>query len=187
MSQGTSAQITQQVRQALNDADIDLDVFLMIPASGDAVATFGTVADPCDELWKRVTEIVSSIVGRTVGLDRTRCREVICATTHDHQPSGSSVSRTPIPTPALQASGAGEMKYRDIEPTISTRFRLPSGYPVLAEITIEPADWFRFEQLVGDTEDTRIIGHDDPQDGWLTVHVACGSDEVKNRLHDGWD
>ena len=34
-------QITQQVRQALNDADIDLDVFLMIPASGDAVATFG--------------------------------------------------------------------------------------------------------------------------------------------------
>ena len=99
-------QITQQVRQALNDADIDLDVFLMIPASGDAVATFGTVADPDDELWKRVTEIVSSIVRETVGLGRTRCREVICATTHDHQPSGSSVSRTPIPTPALQASGA---------------------------------------------------------------------------------
>ena len=57
-------QITQQVRQALNDADIDLDVFLMIPASGDAVATFGTVADPDDELWERVTEIVSSIVRR---------------------------------------------------------------------------------------------------------------------------
>src|ERR1700722_8345828 len=76
-------QITQQVRQALNDADIDLDVFLMIPASGDAVATFGTVADPDDELWKRVTEIVSSILRETVGLGRTRCREVICATTHD--------------------------------------------------------------------------------------------------------
>ena len=99
-------QITQQVRQALNDADIDLDVFLMIPASGDAVATFGTVSDPDDELWKRVTEIVSSIVGETVGLGRTRCREVICATTHDHQPSGSSVSRTPMPTPASQDSGA---------------------------------------------------------------------------------
>jgi hypothetical protein len=100
-------QITQQVRLALNDADIDLDVFLMIPESGNAVATFGTVADPDDELWKRVTEIVSSIVRETVGLDRTRCREVICATTHDHQPSGSSVSRTPMPTAALQHSGAG--------------------------------------------------------------------------------
>ena len=108
-------QITQQVRQALNDADIDLDVFLMIPASGDAVATFGTVADPCDELWERVTEIVSSVVGRTVGLDRTRCREVACATTYDHQPLQSSVqSAGPLdsppmnlPTASLQDSGAG--------------------------------------------------------------------------------
>jgi hypothetical protein len=79
------------------------------------------------------------------------------------------------------------MRFRDIEPTISTRFRLPSGYPVLAEIVIESSDWFRFEQLVGHTEDTRIIGHDDPQDGWLTVHVACTSTDVQTRLHDGWD
>jgi hypothetical protein len=77
------------------------------------------------------------------------------------------------------------MRYHDIEAPMSTRFRLPSGYPVLAEITIDPADWYRFERLVGDTEATRIIGHD-PQDGWLTVHVACASDEVQNRLHDGW-
>jgi hypothetical protein len=105
-------QITQQVRQALNDADIDLDVFLMIPASGDAVATFGTIADPDDELWKRVTEIVSSVVRRTVGLDRVRCRLVVCATTHDHQSLQSSVQSAglsgcrSLPTSALQPSGA---------------------------------------------------------------------------------
>ncbi len=101
-------QITQQVRQALNDADIDLDVFLMIPASGDLVATFGTVADPDDELWKRVTEIVSSVVRRTVGLDRVRCRPMVCATTHDHQPvqsAGLSGCRS-LPSSALQPSGA---------------------------------------------------------------------------------
>jgi hypothetical protein len=35
-------QITQQVKQALQEASIGVDVFLMIPASGHAIATFGT-------------------------------------------------------------------------------------------------------------------------------------------------
>lgn len=76
----------------------------------------------------------------------------------------------------------------DIEPSTTTRkrLRMPTGYPVLAEITIEAADWFRFNNLVADTPVTRIIGHDDPHDGWLTVHVACASTEVRDRLEDGW-
>jgi hypothetical protein len=78
------------------------------------------------------------------------------------------------------------MRYRDIEAMIGTRFRLPSGYPVLAKVTIDPADWCRFERLVGDTEATRIIGHDDPKDGMMTVCIACASDEVRKRLDDGW-
>jgi hypothetical protein len=79
------------------------------------------------------------------------------------------------------------MRYRDIQTSANHRFRLPSGYPALAEIVIEPADWYRFEQLVGNTEDTRIIGHDDLRNGMMTVYVACTSTEVQNRLHDGWD
>jgi hypothetical protein len=47
------------------------------------------------------------------------------------------------------------MKYRDIE------LVLPSGYPVLAHIRIDPADWFRFERMTGDTPIARIIGRDD--------------------------
>jgi hypothetical protein len=43
----------------------------------------------------------------------------------------------------------------------------------LATLTIDPADWCRFERLVGDTEATRIIGHDDPEDGMMTVYIAC--------------
>jgi hypothetical protein len=74
----------------------------------------------------------------------------------------------------------------DIEPTTKRRLRLPTGYPVLAEIVLEPADWFRFERLIGDTPATRIIGHEGPADGWLTVHVACASDEVRDHLEDGW-
>ena len=51
-------QITQQVKQALYEACIEIDVFLLIPTTGDAIATFGTLADPPDELWNSVGEIV---------------------------------------------------------------------------------------------------------------------------------
>ncbi len=76
----------------------------------------------------------------------------------------------------------------DFEPTTTTkrRLRLPSGYPVLADITIDPADWYRSNQLNEDTPATRIIGHDDPHDGFMIVHVACASDEVRDRLQKGW-
>lgn len=77
------------------------------------------------------------------------------------------------------------MRYHDIIAS-ADRFRLPPGYPVLAELVIDPADWFHLEQLVGDTPATRVLGHDDPQDGLLRVYVACASDEVRDRLEDGW-
>jgi len=74
----------------------------------------------------------------------------------------------------------------DIGSTTRRRVRMPSGFPVLAEIVIEPADWFRFGGLVADTPITRIVGHDDPHDGRLTVRVACASVEVRDRLEDSW-
>jgi hypothetical protein len=76
-------QIAEQAKQALADADIDISLFFLVPSSGEAIATFGTPADPDDEVWGRVSEIVSNIVRHTVGLDRVRCRPVVCATTHD--------------------------------------------------------------------------------------------------------
>ena len=102
--------IVQQAKRALQEGGIDLDLFFLVANSGSSILAFGTTGDPDDDLWARVGEIVSSIVGETVGLGRTRCREVICATTHDHQPSGSSVSRTPMPTPASQDFRSGEMR-----------------------------------------------------------------------------
>lgn len=76
----------------------------------------------------------------------------------------------------------------DTEPTTTTRrrLRMPSDYPVLAEIMIDAVDWHRFNQLNEDTPATTIIGHDDPHDGFMTVHVACASEEVRDRLEDGW-
>ena len=90
-------QITQQVKQALQEASIGVDVFLMIPASGHAIATFGTLADPPDELWTRIGEIVCSIIRRAVGLERVCSRPLSCATTADEMtnPTGAMPSTMP--------------------------------------------------------------------------------------------
>jgi hypothetical protein len=76
-----------------------MDVFVMIPNTGDAIATFGTIIDPPDEVWSRVGEIVCSILRKAVGLDRVRCRELACATTADQMTSPAESAPIPTPTP----------------------------------------------------------------------------------------
>lgn len=78
------------------------------------------------------------------------------------------------------------MRYSDIEPTISKRFRLPTSHPILTQIEIDPADWYRFERLAENTPEIRIITHDDPVNGWMTVYVGCIDHEVQDRLEKGW-
>ena len=78
------------------------------------------------------------------------------------------------------------MRYRDIKPTANKRFRLPPSHPVLAEITISAIDLHRFEQLNENHPETKIVGRDDPEDGMITVFIACASDEVATALKDGW-
>ena len=77
--------IAQQTRQALADAGIDLHIFFTIPSSGHSILTFGTVADPDDLEWQTISAIVSAVVRRSIGLDRSRCRSLACAATHDQE------------------------------------------------------------------------------------------------------
>ena len=77
------------------------------------------------------------------------------------------------------------MRYRDIESTASSRFRLPASHPILAEITIDPAHWYDFERLDADNLATRIVGNDILNDR-MTVFVGCSSQQVRRRLEDGW-
>jgi hypothetical protein len=63
---------------------------------------------------------------------------------------------------------------------------LPASHPILAALHIDPADWFQFERLDDDNPATRILGHDASQSGKMLVYIACASDEVRNRLEDGW-
>jgi hypothetical protein len=76
------------------------------------------------------------------------------------------------------------MRYHDVQ---AADVRLPRGYPVLAEVSIDPANLFDFEQRLGDTAVTRILGHNEPEDGRMVVHVACASTSVRDRIADGWE
>jgi hypothetical protein len=75
-------EIAQQAKQALSNAGIGIDLFFIVPRSGAAILTFGTPGDPPDDLWDKVRDIISSIVQRSIGLERLRCRELACAKTH---------------------------------------------------------------------------------------------------------
>jgi len=77
------------------------------------------------------------------------------------------------------------MRYRDISAEVPCRFRLPATHPILAEISIDPADWFDFERLDADNPATRILGHD-MFDGRMVIFIGCASDSVRQRLEDGW-
>jgi hypothetical protein len=78
------------------------------------------------------------------------------------------------------------MRYRDVTSTTGGRFRLPDSHPYVSEVTIDPADWYRFHQLDDDNPATRILSYDEPQNGTMTVYVACASVETRRRLEDGW-
>lgn len=79
-----------------------------------------------------------------------------------------------------------DIDQQDAEPKARRRIRLPASHPFLAEIEIDPADWYRFNNLNNDTPATKIVTYDDPQDGLMLVYVACSSEEVRRRLTKGW-
>jgi hypothetical protein len=66
------------------------------------------------------------------------------------------------------------------------RLQLPKSHPVLAKLSIDAAEFHRFEQLNENHPETKIIRHDDPKSGMIGVFVACANDEVAVMLTDAW-
>ena len=77
-------EIAAQARTALREAGIRLNVFFVVPPSGDAILTLGAAVSR--EEWQEIRAVVSSLVRRSIGLKLARCREIICAKTHGNQP-----------------------------------------------------------------------------------------------------
>ena len=77
------------------------------------------------------------------------------------------------------------MIYTDIITATGKTLRVPNSHPILSEIEIDPVHWEKFLQL-RDEPGVKILGHEAPHDGWMTIYVACASELVKDQLDDGW-
>ena len=76
-------QVARLTKQTLAEHTIDLDVFFLVPNTGEAIIMFGTPTDPDDATWERVGNVVSSALQQVAGVNNTRCRPVLCSTTTD--------------------------------------------------------------------------------------------------------
>jgi hypothetical protein len=74
-------EVAAQARARLHAAGIGLDVYFVVPPSGDVILTLGAAV--CSEEWQNIKGVVSSLVRRSVGLlEPSRCREIVCVRTH---------------------------------------------------------------------------------------------------------
>ena len=72
-------QIADEVGMAMRDAGLRFPVYLTVRNSGDSLATVATPLDPSDADWDHAITIVCQIVGKWVGSDKLRGRELACA------------------------------------------------------------------------------------------------------------
>lgn len=60
------------------------------------------------------------------------------------------------------------------------------SHPILAEITLNVERFHHLSCLIEDNAELRMIGHDDPDDGMMTVYIACVDHDVAEAMEDGW-
>jgi hypothetical protein len=71
--------IAAQVRTALDDAGLAVEVFFTIPSGGEALMTLATPVDPSDERWPRANQIICDVVGNIIGIEGLHSRGLPCA------------------------------------------------------------------------------------------------------------
>jgi hypothetical protein len=72
-------EIAREVASKLRESGLSLQVFLTLPRIGNAIATIATPADPKEDVWTSVCEIVSQIVSHRLNGMKLRSRELPCA------------------------------------------------------------------------------------------------------------
>ena len=80
--------IAEHTRAALNEAGIDIEVFLVVPNSGDGIVSFGSVAepDPDDATWNTISQTVCRVVCEALGMTKVHTRALATATTRTAAP-----------------------------------------------------------------------------------------------------
>jgi hypothetical protein len=72
-------EFAEQARGVLRGAGIGIDLFFVVPPSGDVILTYSVAAELYCEEVKNLKATVSSLVRRAVGLESAPSRNVVCA------------------------------------------------------------------------------------------------------------
>lgn len=72
-------EIAAELGVQLQAENLNHKVFLTVPNSGRSIATIATPADPTDEEWSRVSNMVCGLIGKRLGDMRLQGRNLTCA------------------------------------------------------------------------------------------------------------
>ncbi len=76
---GSLNEITNDIAMEMRDAGLaSIPVYLVIPNSGEAIATVATPLDPSDDDWSRVMDIVCRVVQGKIGSGKLWNRGLAC-------------------------------------------------------------------------------------------------------------
>jgi hypothetical protein len=69
--------VSSDIGMAMRDAGLGaIPVFILVPNSGNAVATVMTPLDPTEEVWARIMEIACRVIQEKIGSGRLHTREM---------------------------------------------------------------------------------------------------------------
>ena len=71
--------IVNEVGMLMRDEGLNFPLYITVPTQGHAVATIATPLDPPDDDWRRASAIFCRATERTIGCQRLRGKELVCA------------------------------------------------------------------------------------------------------------
>ena len=72
-------EIVNDIGIALRDAGLHFPIFITLPTSGNAIATFATPLDPSNDDWQEASEIAREIIRKWIGCGPLCGRTIACA------------------------------------------------------------------------------------------------------------
>ena len=93
---GSLDAITNDLGMALRDAGFGhIPIYLVIPNSGDALASLATPLDLPDEEWSRILEIAYRVIQKKIGSGKLRRQALTCAAINAPMTSADVTSKEP--------------------------------------------------------------------------------------------
>ena len=94
-------EIASEVHSALVKAGLAYPVYISVPTSGNAYATFACPVDPSDAEWDRMAAIVMDVIGKRIGVERLTSGPISCAMAGTTMGSAEVIGTDPSFSPSV--------------------------------------------------------------------------------------